>query len=125
MMDVITRYYCPNCDQTLAVKNRRMSVDGGKRDYHTHICPGLGGMHAPFIVEGVDCKVEAQVRDDFVGGDLVAYDEHGRPITAVTTTRDDGQDSQALLPCATLSASRDLGVEFDKIVQTFMGGTHV
>lgn len=87
------RWACPNCSL--------MQVTHEVRP-HTrfHACPGLKGVTAPMVPAGVRCKVEAVEREDYVGSELVQRDGEGRPIMAVVTTRDDGQDCAVLAPMA-------------------------
>lgn len=87
------RWECPNCVQ-LAVTARA--------EPHTqmHHCPGLAGLWAPMVEAGVRCKVEATVRDDYVGSEDVRFDGEGRPIMNVRTTRDDGEDLAVYAPTA-------------------------
>lgn len=86
---------CPNCTQE----------DRTTETYpHTrfHACPGLKGLTAPMVPVGMDCKVEAMEREDYVGRELVQTDADGRPIMAVRTERADGSNDLAVLaPCAT------------------------
>ena len=91
-----THWVCPNCDQTAV-------TDDPRPHSRMHICIGLSGMSAPMVEDGIRCKVEANVRDDYVGGELVTVDGEGRPIMSVVTTRDDGTDCAVFAPCATLS----------------------
>jgi hypothetical protein len=87
------RLACPNCDHEevaqLAVNEQRW-----------HNCRGLAGLSTPLVPAGMNCKVEAHERDDYVGGDRVQTDGEGRPIMNVTTTRDDGQDVVVYAPTA-------------------------
>lgn len=87
------RWSCPNCVQ-LAVTRRP--------EPHTemHNCPGLAGLWAPMVEDGVKAKVEAVVRDDYVGSEDVRYDGEGRPIMHVRTTRNDGDDLVVYAPTA-------------------------
>jgi len=55
---------------------------------------------APLVPEGTACKVEAVERGDYVGKELVQTDGRGRPVMAVVTTRDDGQDCTVFAPTA-------------------------
>jgi len=50
---------------------------------------------------GTRCKVEALDREDYVGSEKVQTDANGRPVMAIRTTRDDGQDVAVLAPTAT------------------------
>lgn len=91
-----TAWYCPNCparDFTTEVQP------------HTryHPCPGLRGISAPMVRVGVAAKVEALVREDYVGNDSVTADDTGRPIMSVVTTRDDGTDCAVFAPTAIAS----------------------
>jgi len=86
MLDRSTRWACPLCT-TEAVTVRA--------EPHTqmHRCSGLKGLLAPMV--------EAHEREDYVGTELVQTDGEGRPIMAVVTTRDDGQDCTVFAPTAT------------------------
>lgn len=92
-------YGCPNCDRTLSTTNPKLPH---------HPCRGLRGLLAPFVVAGVRAKVETVERGDYVGRELVQADGEGRPVMAIVTTRDDGQDCTVLAPCATASVRSDL-----------------
>jgi len=66
-----------------------------------HECRGLKGMTAPMIPVGMDCKVVAVEREDYIQGERVTVDGEGRPIMAVRTERADGSnDVVAFAPCA-------------------------
>jgi hypothetical protein len=64
----------------------------------------MGGLVIPLIRAGTKAKVEAVEREDFIGRELVQYSPQGRPVMAIVTTRDDGQDARVLVPCAVASA---------------------
>ena len=88
-----TEWECPNCSATDVTHESQP---------HTrfHACRGLKGLTAPFVRAGTRCKVEAKVREDYVGKEILTYDGDGRPIMAVETTRDDGNDIAVMAPCA-------------------------
>lgn len=88
------RWECPNCDLEQVTHEAQP---------HTrfHPCRGLKGLTAPMVPAGTRCKVEAVEREDFVRGEIVQTDGDGRPVMAVETTRDDGNDIAVLAPCAT------------------------
>jgi hypothetical protein len=52
---------------------------------------------------GTRAKVEAKVREDYVGEDKgkVLLDARGKPVMSVVTTRDKGQDVTVFAPMAT------------------------
>jgi hypothetical protein len=49
-------------------------------------------MLAPLVPAGSGARVLAVEREDYVGGELVAYDDNRRPIAAVVTERPDGSN---------------------------------
>lgn len=90
----VQRWECPNCDLTQVTREQRP---------HTrfHACRGLRGLTAPMVPAGTRCKVEAVERQDYLGRELAQTCGEGRPVMAVVTTRDDGQDCAVLAPTAT------------------------
>lgn len=94
-----TRWECPNCDQT------EVTLQAAP---HTrfHACRGLAGLTAPMTVAGTRAKVEAVEREDYIGDDDVQVDGEGRPVMAIITTRDDGQDCTVLAPTARWEGDR-------------------
>lgn len=95
-----TRWYCPNCriedETTVAQPHGRF-----------HTCRALYGLTAPLVQQGVKAKVEAVDRDDYVGSEIVQKDGRGRPVMAVRTTRDNGQDTAVYAPLARVRVSMD------------------
>lgn len=87
------RWVCPNCSATDVTHEAQP---------HTrfHACAGLAGLTAPMVPAGTKCKVEAVERQDYINGDHVQVDGEGRPVMAVVTTRDDGQDVAVFAPTA-------------------------
>lgn len=61
----------------------------------------MGGLTAPMVLEGTRCKIEKVERGDYEGDDICQYDENGKAIMAIVTTRDDGTDCTVLAPTAT------------------------
>ena len=57
-----------------------------------HTCAGLHMLTAPLIRAGTSCKVEAELREDYLGTEIQATGDDGRPYMAVRTTRSDGDD---------------------------------
>lgn len=93
VLDIITDWYCPNCDHT-----RRTQTAVKHQVIHT--CPGLAYLVAPLVRVGTKCKIEAIEREDYVAHDHPQVDGNGRVIMAVRTTRDDGIDCRVLAPTA-------------------------
>lgn len=85
------RWVCPNCPAT--------AVTTGQAN-RFHPCPGLSGMLAPMVLDGVRARVRAVVREDYASGADIRYDDEGRPVMAVVTDRDDGQDCVVYAPSA-------------------------
>lgn len=88
-----THWRCPECHRTDVT---------AEPDPHSHFhqCPKLGGAWAPFVEEGVRARLVRQERDDYVGKEIVTCDANGRPVMAIVTERDDGQDCHVFAPCA-------------------------
>lgn len=85
---------CPNCDVVARTE--------GLTPNRFHHCRGRGvhaGLWAPMVLAGTAAKVEAVEREDYVGGEQVQLHQ-GRPVMAVRTTRDDGQDVAVFAPTA-------------------------
>lgn len=85
-------WHCPHCPDVSA-----RTVDD-KIPHHP--CHGFAGLMAPLQRVGERVKVEAVEREDYIGSELVQLDENGRPVMAVVTTRDDGQDCTVFAPTA-------------------------
>lgn len=81
-----TDWYCPNC----SVTERTPPLPPNSARFHT--CPGLHMLTAPLLRAGTTAKVEAEERADYLGREIQATGDDGRPYMAVRTTRDDGDD---------------------------------
>lgn len=88
-------WVCPNCDAT--------AVTIGEPN-RFHPCPKMHGMSTPMVPEGVVAKVEAHEREDYIRDELVQVDDEGRPIMAISVTRDEGEDRVVFAPAARSSA---------------------
>lgn len=76
------RWVCPNCPasaRTVGQPNR------------FHDCQSLGGLTTPMVLDGVDCKVVAVEREDYIGREDVRL-VNGRPVAAVNIVRADGSN---------------------------------
>lgn len=87
------RWECPNCN----FKDVTYEPEVHSR---FHSCRGLRGISSPLVPAGTKCSVQAVEREDYIGKEIVTTDGEGRPIMAVITTRDEGQDCAVLAPCA-------------------------
>ena len=79
-------WFCPNC----AVTERTRPLAPNASRFHT--CAGLHTLTAPLVRTGVACKVEAEVRGDYLNGEIQATGDDGKPYMAVRTIRNDGED---------------------------------
>ena len=94
-LDIENHWVCPNCTDT-RITHRPAT------DVPFHPCKGLNGLSTPMVIDGVNCKVEAHERQDYINGEIVQTDKMGRPIMNVITTRDEGQDCVVYAPAATI-----------------------
>lgn len=114
LQPVERRWACPNCATTSVTREVRPHTQ-------MHACAGLVGLTAPMTPAGMKCKVVAVEREDYVRDELVRTNAEGRPIMAVVTVRDDGQDCAVfaprarLTPAATMDVLADAGVPKDKM----------
>lgn len=92
----VRRWECPNCDHTDVTR---------ELEPHSrfHNCRGLRGLSVPMVPAGTHCKVEAVERGDWIGTEKVQVCGEGRPVMAVVTTRDEGQDCTTYAPIAQTS----------------------
>ena len=86
LLAVMVSWYCPNCPVTAVSP----PLPPGTRKFH--VCPGLHMLTAPLVEAGTRCKVTAEVREEYLGREVQATGDDGRPYMAVRTTRDDGCD---------------------------------
>lgn len=84
LLTPVTRWECPNCDVT--------DVTKGLVPNRFHTCAGLHMLTAPLVAAGTRCKVEAEERADYLGKEIQATGDDGKPYMAVRTTYDDHDD---------------------------------
>lgn len=89
----VHHWRCPNCQLIETTVEARP---------HTrfHVCAGLHGLTAPMVPAGTQAKVEAKLREDYIGTEIVQTGDDGKPYMSVTVTRDDGQDAVVYAPTA-------------------------
>jgi hypothetical protein len=85
---------CPNCG-----REKRTQKPAHIPHVPLHQCPRLRGTWVPFLEEHTKGRLEVVERGDYVGSDLPQTDGEGRPVQAVITHRDSGQDCRILAPC--------------------------
>lgn len=81
---------CPNC-QVTAVS---APLPPGTRKFHA--CPGLHGLTAPLTEAGTRCEVTAELRQDYLGTEVQATGDDGRPYMSVRTEYGDGRTDLAV-----------------------------
>ena len=83
---------CSECSSTLFLRVRSEKPV-------LHKCSGHGGMLLPMVQDGVKAHVTLVEREDYIGHEVVQMHE-GRPIMAVSITREDGEDRVIFAPTA-------------------------
>lgn len=96
LLHTITGWECPNCDVT--------DVTRGPVPNRFHTCAGLHMLTAPLVPAGTLCKVTAEVREDYLNGEVQATGDDGKPYMAIRTTRDEGDDLAVNAGLARLAA---------------------
>lgn len=93
----VIRWFCPICPQRAVTR---------EASPHTryHVCRSGGptaGLTVPMLREGTDAKVVTREREDYVGGEMIQINAHGRPVMSTIIERADGSnDCVAYAPCA-------------------------
>jgi hypothetical protein len=98
LLDTYQDWSCPNCG--LSDRTRPMPANASR----FHPCPKLHGLTAPLIRAGMDCKVVAIERGDYLNGSIQRTGDDGKPYMAVETVRADGSNDRAAF--AELAVSR-------------------
>ena len=83
-------WYCPNgCYCTDWIE----ALPPGATRYHN--CPKLHQLSAPLVRVGTDCTVEAIEREDYIGDQIQATGDDGKPYMSVITKYTDGRQDLA------------------------------
>lgn len=98
LLDAWMDWACPNC----GVTDRTRPLP--RNATRMHPCGGLMGLLAPLVPEGMDCKVVAVEREDYLGTEQQRTGEDGRPYSGVRRERGDG--SSDLLVFAPVAQAR-------------------
>lgn len=87
-------WVCPNCTFEDMTQDPRPHS-------RFHTCKGLFGLSAPMVLKGTRADVRAVEREDYIGNETPQIAPNGRPVMAVVTERDDGQDAAVFAGLAT------------------------
>lgn len=90
------------CPTKHCTRNARTLKPGAAAPQHQ--CPEMRGLVIPFVRKGTRAEARTVERGDYIGRELVQTDGEGRPVMAVQTVRDDGQDVAVYAPTATSEA---------------------
>jgi hypothetical protein len=88
-------WHCPKCGLDDVTH-----IPAGTVAQRMHACSAFAGLTVPMLPAGVKADLRAVERQDYIGGELVQVDANGRPVMAVVTTREDGQDCTVYAPTA-------------------------
>ena len=100
LLDAYQDWHCPNCG--LADRTRPMPANASR----FHPCPKLHDLTAPLIRDGVDCKVVAIQRGDYLNNSVQRTGDDGNPYMSVITEHADGSnDTAAFAECAAQAAA--------------------
>lgn len=89
LLDAYQDWVCPNCG--LEERTRPMPAN----EQRWHGCPRLHMLKAPMVRAGMDCKVYAIEREDYLGREEQRSGDDGRPYMCVVTQRADGSNDTA------------------------------
>lgn len=89
LLVVTETWCCPNCPASETT--RGLPANAAR----FHNCPGLHMLSAPLVRAGVSCKVTAEERQDYLGREMQATGDDGKPYMAVRTTYEDHDDLAA------------------------------
>jgi hypothetical protein len=83
-------WHCPACG--LAERIPALPPNAARM----HVCPRLHMVTAPMVRAGADCKLVADEREDYLGGEVQETGDDGRPYMAVRTVYADGRNDVAV-----------------------------
>lgn len=87
-------WHCPKCPAAARTVDDKTPM---------HNCGGMAGLFVPLVAEGGKVDLIAVEREDYIGREDVQYDANGRPVMAVITRRDDGEDCTVYAPTAQIT----------------------
>ena len=80
---MLQEWYCPKCTEAARTVDDAIPV---------HKCQYGNGLISPLVRSGTKAKIIVVEREDYVGRERVQADANGRPVMAVSTVRDEGED---------------------------------
>jgi hypothetical protein len=83
---------CPQCGLTERI--RVLPANAARM----HNCPKLHGLTAPLVPAGMDCRLVAVERSDYLNGEQQRTGDDGKPYAAVVTERGDGSGDATVFP---------------------------
>jgi hypothetical protein len=86
-------WYCPNgcyCTETTPALPPNAT--------RFHNCPKLHSLSAPLERVGTDCTVEAVEREDYLGSEIQATGDDGKPYMSIITRYPDGRQGLVANP---------------------------
>lgn len=86
LLDAYVDWSCPECG--LVQRTRPLPPNSARM----HICPALHDLSAPMVRAGSDCKLVANVREDYIGSEIQATGDDGRPYMSIYTVYADGRN---------------------------------
>jgi len=103
LLDTYTDWECHECSFT---ERTRPIPPGAVR---MHICAGLHDLSAPLVKAGSDCKLVALERQEYLGDEIQATGDDGRPYLGISTVYADGHNDLVVnAPVARIIISLDL-----------------
>ena len=88
---MLQEWYCPKCTEAARTVDDAIPV---------HKCAYGNGLISPLVRTGTRAKIIVVEREDYVGQERVQTDVNGRPVMAVSTVRDSGEDRIVFSPSA-------------------------
>jgi hypothetical protein len=100
LLDAYQDWYCPACGLEDRVRPPQPN--------RFHVCPRLHDLTAPMALAGADCKMVANLREEYAGAELLTLGDDGRPWMNIETWHADGHNDVAVFaPCARASIRFD------------------
>lgn len=86
LIEAYTDWECPACGKW--ERTRPLPPNSARM----HICPRLHYLSAPMVRAGADCTLVANLRADYLGSEIQAAGDDGRPYMSIATVYADGHN---------------------------------